>query len=600
MVTEGLQNKYKNILASKYTFLLILFFINNCCFAQYFFTKNYPKNYFSNPLSIPMQLSANFGELRNEHFHMGLDIRTNQKENLPIYASADGYISKIRIEQFGYGRAIYIKHPNGFTTLYAHLNNFYDTLECFVKAKQYQEEKWEQSFELEPNQFKVYKGQFIAFSGNTGGSQGPHLHFEIRDEKNQNINPLLFNFNIEDTKAPIIDYLYLYNRNYSTYAKAPINIPIKKTKAGLIALDSIIAVYSNKISFGIWAEDITNGSAYRFGIYQAEVWIDSILQFGFRLNNFSYTKSRYVNACIDYTTKYTTGKYIQHLSKLPGNYLDIFAQNTGDGVIELNDTSIKKVEIIIKDVAGNSSILNFKIQKKEGTNEYTSNTLVDTLLQPNVGHVYTKADTTYNFDKYAFYDTIPFSSNKNLEKYTNNETIPVHNTYTISLTIQQPIIDTLKNKYLLILKNNKFTSYSIVTWQDSIVLGDFDRFGTVQLAIDTIAPSLKPIDWDTNFTFNNQTKLLFHVSDNLTDIKMFSAELDGKWLMFSRKNNFYIYDFDENLSLGLHELKVTVEDQVGNIATKEFWFTKEPPKANKSKKKIVTKKKKSSKTKKRK
>src|SRR3954451_17526096 len=143
----------------------------------------YPQGYFRNPLGIPIQLAANFGELRTNHFHMGFDIRTQQRENLPVYAAAQGYVSRIKIEKSGFGRAIYISHPNGYTTLYAHLNDFYEELNSYVKDKQYADKQWEQEIDLKPNQFPVEKGQIIAYSGNTGGSEGPHLHFEIRDTK---------------------------------------------------------------------------------------------------------------------------------------------------------------------------------------------------------------------------------------------------------------------------------------------------------------------------------------------------------------------------------------------------------------------------------
>ncbi len=190
--------------------------------------KDYPKGYFRNPLNIPIQLAANFGELRNNHFHMGFDIRTNQRENLPVFAAADGYVSKIKIERFGFGRAIYITHPNGYTTLYAHLNKFFTGLEDFVTEQQYTEEKWEQEIELSPTQFAVKKGQLIAYSGNTGGSQGPHLHFEIRDtETGNNLNPWLFDMGLTDNIKPFIYRLYYYDRRYSTYSSGPNAIAIK-------------------------------------------------------------------------------------------------------------------------------------------------------------------------------------------------------------------------------------------------------------------------------------------------------------------------------------------------------------------------------------
>jgi hypothetical protein len=190
-----------------------------------------------------------------------------------------------------------------------------------------------------------------------------HLHFEIRDENDINQNPLLFNFNIPDTKPPAFERLYFYDRNFTTFESSPNEINLLKNKLGTRVKDSVVLVNSNKISFGISAQDITNTSPFKFGIFQAEVWVDSAL-FAFKLNDFAYENSRYINACTDYVENYKTGKNIQHLSKLPGNALNIFASNTSNGVIELNDTLPKLVEIIIKDAAGNSSNLSFYYKKR--------------------------------------------------------------------------------------------------------------------------------------------------------------------------------------------------------------------------------------------
>src|SRR4051812_23950804 len=191
-------------------------------------SSSFPKGYFRNPLDIPIQLAANFGELRPNHFHMGLDIRTQQRENLRVYAAAEGYVSRVKIERFGFGHAIYITHPNGYTTLYAHLNDLYEPLNNYLREKQYAEQRWEQDFELRPDQFPVVKGQFVAYSGNTGGSAGPHLHFEIRDTKTEkNLNPWLFDFGLTDHIKPSIFRLYYYDRRYSTYQSGPVSVPVK-------------------------------------------------------------------------------------------------------------------------------------------------------------------------------------------------------------------------------------------------------------------------------------------------------------------------------------------------------------------------------------
>jgi len=303
------------------------------CFDVYA-QQIYPQHYFRDPLNIPIQLAANFGELRPDHFHMGLDIRTQGRENLPVFAAADGYISHIKIEKYGYGKAIYIKHTNGYTTVYGHLNSFYAKLEQYVKDKQYKEEKWEQDFDLPEDMFPVVKGQFIANSGNTGGSAGPHLHFEIRDTKTgNNLNPLLFGLNVPDDIPPIVYGIYWYDRRYSIYTVQPQLVPLIKKNNSYVSKTEIVKIGSPTIMLGIRMEDMNNVSPFRFGVYYAALYFDDSLLFAHTINNFSYDSTRYVNACMDYSTWMKTQRGIQYLSVLPGNKLNIFSALKTDGKI---------------------------------------------------------------------------------------------------------------------------------------------------------------------------------------------------------------------------------------------------------------------------
>lgn len=163
-----------------------------------------PKNYFINPLDIPISLAGTFGEIRSDHYHTGIDIRTDGKEGLPVHAAAKGYVSRIVVSPYGYGNALYLTHPNGYVSLYGHLSHFNRAITSYVKNKQYSEEKYRQDIPVFPGQFAVNKGDTIAFSGSTGASEGPHLHFEIRNAKNDDpINPLLAGYVVEDTQAPL-------------------------------------------------------------------------------------------------------------------------------------------------------------------------------------------------------------------------------------------------------------------------------------------------------------------------------------------------------------------------------------------------------------
>lgn len=567
------------MIIKRFSFLLLL--VANTIsysFSQVFPVVNYPQNYFRNPLGIPIQLAANFGELRNNHFHMGLDIRTNQRENLPVYASAEGYISRVKIEQYGFGRAIYITHPNGYTTLYAHLNDFYPDLNNYIKSLQYQDEQWEQDVFIKPNLFAVAKGQLIANSGNTGGSAGPHLHFEIRETYTENnLNPFLFGLPVTDNIAPTFSRLYLYDRRQSTYNTSPVSIPIKKVGSAYTSVSSVITTSSPLISFGINAFDRSNVS-FNFGLYQAEIYVDEVLQSGFQLNNFSYADTRYINASVDYKTKAKTGGWIQHLSRLPGNQIHIFPTAATDGKITLADTELHDVRIVLKDVPGNSTTLKFKVKLSPSTYDpplvSTSNVLL-----PGLPNKVTYPNAEADFSTNAFYDTVYFDhtstpvtsavSASSIETL-HNYTVPVHDSFTVRLKARSDLTPNLKSKVVMQMISNRKKEALKGWWQGDWMEAKFRDLGTFQLIIDTEAPALQPVGWSSGSNLKGKPSITILAKDAISELSFFRTELDGKWLMFSRKSDYFIHTFDEKTTAGEHELKVVIADEAGNITEKLF------------------------------
>ncbi|MCY7420643.1 MAG: M23 family metallopeptidase [Chitinophagaceae bacterium] len=560
--------------------LLLLLSISSFIFsvAQPFPQPNYPQNYFRNPLGVPIQLAANFGELRNNHFHMGLDIRTNQRENLPVYASAEGYISRIKIEQYGFGRAIYITHPNGYTTLYAHLNNFFPALENHLKNIQYQQEKWEQDVFLKPHLFPVSKGQFIANSGNTGGSAGPHLHFEIRETYTENnLNPFLFGLPVPDDIPPFFNRLYLYDRRQSTYNQSPVSIPVKKTGSGYTSISSVVISPSQVISFGINAGDKANAS-FTFGIYQAALYVDDVLQNGFQLNNFPYPDSRYINASVDYRTKAKTGTWIQHLSRLPGNQINIFSASAPDGKITLTDSAIHDVRIVLQDVSSNTSTLKFKVRYNPPGNNRVTVTSSNVLI-PGKANKVAYPNVEADFLPTTFYDTVYFehssipliaalsaSTIENLHNYT----VPVHDSFTVRLKARDDLSPTLKGKVVMQLVSNKKKEALKGTWEGNWMEAKFRDLGSFQLIIDTVPPLLQPVGWTNGSNLRGKPGITIQAKDAVSELSFFRAELDGKWLLFSRKSDYFIHRFDDRTSPGSHTLQIVIADEAGNITKKAF------------------------------
>lgn len=573
--------------------LILLLLPFGVVFGQNSSSEAYPQQYFRNPLGVPLQLSANFGEVRKDHFHMGLDIRTQQKENLPVYAAAEGYISRVSIEQGGYGKAIYIQHPAGYVTVYGHLNGFYDTLERYLVAKQYKDEQWEQDFSLEAGQFPVSKGQFIARSGNTGASGGPHLHFEIRDSHTgYNLNPLLFGLGLQDNIAPYLQGLYWYDRRYSTYQVSPQRISIARSGTGYRATDSVVRLGSPLISFGIRAEDKTNSSPFLFGVYEAGLWVDDSLHFYFQLNNFSYNDTRYLNASIDYKSYTSTDLTIQHLSQLPGNTLSVFTTDADRGVIRLTDTLVHTIRVMVKDVAGNASVIQFPARYDASIQQDLMFPMNSVSLPPQQANEVKGQFVKADFSAKAFYDVVPFVlgempaqgwPNASVTAQLHNAGVPVHDNYTVQLQLHDAAMAAYGDRLVMQLQNNR---YGAVRKAEPVSGGwykaSFRNLGKVQLLADTIAPTIQPVGWRDGQVFTGRGALRIRCSDNMRAVRYFSGKLDGQWLLFTHSTPDYLYTFDDRCGEGDHVLIVSVQDMAGNRAVREFRFSVQPAKAKKS------------------
>ncbi|AZA48169.1 M23 family metallopeptidase [Chryseobacterium carnipullorum] len=554
--------------------LLFIFFFINAITIQA--QNTYPQNYFRNPLNIPMQLAANFGAVRTNHFHMGLDLRTNSQENLMVVTAADGYVSRIKVERYGFGNAVYITHPNGYTTLYAHLNKYYDQLDEYVKERQYKDEKCEQDIIFSPGQFPVTQGQLIALSGNTGGSAGPHLHFEIRDTKTEEcINPLLFGFNIPDSIAPVISGLYWYDRRFSTYEPGANGIAVKKM--GNMYTTDVIQVSSPTISLAIKAVDKAN-QGFNLGIYHAELLMDDEVMYSFSIDKVSYDDTRYINGCIDYPKLIQDKMSIQHLSSLPGMKLKNYSPSDLNGIINLKDENVHSVEIILKDFNGNTSRLKTKVKLSKTSDQISS---TNTTVKANERKTITTENAEINLSKNAVYDAVNFQmsekSSTNRDAVSNtivlhSPYIPVHDNYTLKIKPNRKLTNEEKGKVVVLLDYGSDTNVAKGKWNGDRVESEFNRLGTATLLLDQSMPSVSP-GWKEGALITGST-LRLKGAATIGDIVAFRAELDGKWLRFARMKDDFVYIFDEKCprASGSHTLKVTTVNAAGNTNTQTFTF----------------------------
>src|SRR5829696_6075448 len=558
-------------------FLTLYVWFNLFLYCQ---AQTYPQNYFRNPLAIPMQLVANFGEIRTNHWHMGLDIRTQQKVNLPVYAAAEGYISRVVVEPGGFGQAIYIDHPNGYTTLYAHLNSFYPALAAYVKSQQYILESWMVNLAIPSNLFPVKKGELIGLSGSTGGSEGPHVHFEIRDTRTEKcLNPLLFNFPIPDAVHPAITRLAMYDRNKSIYAQSPQLLALKRSGGHYTIISNSIKVGSDKISFAIGAFDRFSGTPNANGIYSARITVDGQRISEFLLDKIGYDETRYINAQLDFPYKTRGGGNVQHISPLPGAVTVAYNLFNGDGIIYLKDSEIHAVIIEVLDAKGNSSRIEFDVQYDAGLNK--PNILPDTqMFLPNNINVFEENDFELFTTEATIYDTVPISYS-NIESSASNAVSAVHNFLStaipshdsVTVRIKPTISLSLEQRERAIIKNSSGTRTFVqkATWQNGWLAAKFRQFGTYQAFIDNKLPTINA----PAINLSRVSRIVFTPRDNFNAIKSFRAELDGQWLRFTNdKGKSWIYTFDEKFGRGEHELKVIVEDEAGNVTEKVWRVTR--------------------------
>lgn len=563
----------------------------------------YPQNYFRWPLNLKPEIVANLGELRPNHWHMGLDMRTNQKVNQLVYAAAGGYISRIRIERSGFGRCIWINHPNGLTTLYAHLNDFFPALEEYVTAQQYKQETWAIELEFTKDQFPVSKGQFISYSGTTGGSQGPHVHFEIRaTETDECLNPSLFGFPLADKVPPVITKLALYDRRHSIYDQPGKIFPVKYTKEGfIIPKTPLIKTGSDRISFGIQAIDRLSGSRNEDGIYSATLFFDEEPVVGFVIDSISYAETGYMNAHIDYKYRYNGGPYFQNLFRLPGDHGGVYHSFSGDGAIVLPDTAVHAIRIEVWDAYRNRSELSFSVQYDESLDKPVSIPTQGQPFAPNYVNILEKDNFEIYIPETCLFDTVRsfyYTNNSFPESavsamhQVNDASIPVQGDFRVRIKPARAIGADVRDKVVIQRSYRNSSDVRKATWEGEWMSARFSDFGNFQAFIDDVPPNINSIGSGDTVNLSPSSQIVFTPTDNF-GVRSLRVELDGKWLRFTNdKGRNWIYKFDERCPYGIHELKVTATDIAGNITEKTWWFKRYPytPPKKKAVKKKTTKK----------
>ncbi|MFT5249656.1 MAG: hypothetical protein ACI93P_001383 [bacterium] len=537
-----------------------------------------PTTYFNNPIEIPLILSGSFGELRNNHFHSGIDIKTQQREGIPIYAPANGFVSRVKVSHFGYGKALYIKHPNGYTTVYAHLKKYGDSIQGYLKNAQYKKETYEIELFPEANQIKIKKGDLIGYTGNSGSSGGPHLHFEIRDANSRPMNPLLFGIEIPDTKKPIVSSVFAYPLSKDAQinqSQNPVKIRLILQKDGSYKAENIIAF--GKIGFGISTYDQQNGASNKNGVYKIETYCNGKEKIKIAFEKFSFSETRYLNRFIDYEYFKNNRSRIQKLFRQPNNPLSIIQSEDEKGIINVQDQLNSTYRIEVTDFKNNKVTISIPI-KGEQLEILKPRKPIHTedFIYANEGTSITKGKFNVYIPSNSFYEDVYLNINVKEDTLLLHENvIPLHKSISISTDISNYNGNDIDKLYIGRLNYKKEPYYNFTSRKGSKLTAYTKTLGSFVLVADTTNPEIKPINFQDNKWVSKNKTLKIKITDNLSGISSYRATINGKFILmeYNYKKDVLTYDFDDQIiSESENNLKLIIIDNVGNNATFEATF----------------------------
>jgi hypothetical protein len=531
------------------------------------------------PVKSPFSFSGGFGELRRNHFHTGLDFRTGGQIGLPVQAVKDGSVTRISVSPNGYGHALYLSHPDGHTTVYGHLSRFNPKIEEYVLKQQYLQKQFAVDLSVPPGLFSFQRGEIIAWSGNTGSSGGPHLHFEIRDTQSEKpLNPIFYLPGIMDKSSPRIISLYLYPLSDIS----SVNKTSQKQRIETLAVNQNNRLKSKepievfgKIGIGIQADDDFNGVGLKCGIFLAELYLDQKQIFSFKLNQLAFDQGRFVNSHMDYEESVRNNRWIHRLFLQPGNNMEIYQTNPERGILNLTDGKIHTVKIAVADAFNNYNTLTFKLVSKNYT-PVASKTTYTKQFYFNKPNNFETEDLKIKLPDGTLYDDLKFNYHSDIRKGFNyskvhqihNQYVPVHKSYSLSIrTSAIPPKYQSKALIALVSPGGKLSSVG-GEFASGWLTANPRVFGDFVVALDTIPPMIRPMNLKGSKIALKGNKIEFKISDNLSGIESYEGEIDGNWALFEfdAKTGMLSYTVDRKRLIPNtnHKLRLTVRDERKN------------------------------------
>ena len=529
------------------------------------------------PLNTKPLLAGNFAELRPNHFHGGLDLKTEGREGLQVLAAQDGYVSRIIVSPYGYGKMLYITHANGYVTTYGHLQKYAPTIEAYVKKKQYEKQTYDIDITTAENEFVVKKGEWVGVSGNTGGSHGPHLHFEVRDTSNNGWNPLLFAFReIEDTTPPEITGLFAYalgNDAQVAHTQLSQQLQRKRLPDGSFVTDTLRAI--GTIGFGFQAFDRQDGTLHKNGIYKATLLLNGEPQLQSAFDKVNFGDTRCINILTDYERYLSDKSFVQLLYKKPGNRLEIYKiLKENNGYLTIEEGQTYTATVVVEDFKGNATSVNIPIKgerlelKTERPENKGNKQLIakrDNYYELSKGSVFFPENTFYE-------DQLINISEDSDGLLIGNRRTPVDKYFTVTMKNTNFAEDEISKVFI-----SAAGGFATTVYKDGIFTARAHNLGRYSLRKDSTPPTLKALNFKDKGVVKGNT-LKVTVSDNLSGFASCSATLNGQWILFEYepKNRTLTFNFDDvdTTDTTKYELNINAYDKVGNVGTLKATFTR--------------------------